>query len=56
MDVKIRIFDEKEKEKVCGKPELLHRTNLESLYTSCTRRFNMKTGVTNKKTGTKILS
>ena len=48
VDIKIRIVDEKEK--VCGKPEFLYRTILDSLYIPCTGGFNMKkTGVPNKK-------
>ena len=35
--------------KVCGKPELLYTTNLDSLYVSYTGGFNVKTGVPNKK-------
>ena len=47
MDIKLRIIDEKEK--VCGKPEFFHRTNLDSLYVSYSGGFNKKTGVPNKK-------
>ena len=42
MDIKVRVVDEKEK--VCGKPEFIYRTNLDSLYVSYTGGFNMKTG------------
>ena len=42
MDIKIRVIDEKEK--VCGKPEFIYRTNLDSLYVSYKGGFNMKTG------------
>ena len=42
MDIKVRVVDEKEK--VCGKLELIYRTNLDSLYVSYTGGFNMKTG------------
>ena len=42
LDIKVRVVDEKEK--VCGKPEIIYRTNLDSLYVSYTSRFNMKTG------------
>ena len=42
MDIKIRVVGEKEK--VCGKPEFICRTNLDSLYVSYTGEFNMKTG------------
>ena len=47
MGTKIRIVDEKEK--VCGKPEFLYRTNLDFLYVYYTGGFNMKTGLPNKK-------
>ena len=36
-----------EKDNLCGKPEILNRTNLDSLYVSYTDGFNMKTGVPN---------
>ena len=42
MDIKIRVIDEKEK--VCGKPEFIYRTKLDSLYVSYKGGFNMKTG------------
>ena len=42
MDIKVRVVDEKEK--VCGKPEFIYRTNLDSLYVSYTGGFNLKTG------------
>ena len=47
MDIKLRIVDEKKK--VCGNPEFLHTTNLDSLYVSYTGGLNMKTGVPKKK-------
>ena len=42
MGINVRLVDEKEK--VCGKPEFIYRTNLDSLYVSYTGGFNMKTG------------
>ena len=50
MDIKIRVIDEKEK--VCGKPEFIYRTNLDSLYVSYKGGFNMKTGKPYKKNST----
>ena len=42
MDIKVRVVDEKEK--VCGIPEFIYRTTLDSLYVSYRGGFNTKTG------------
>ena len=42
MDRKVRVLDEKEK--LCGKPDFIYRTNLDPLYVSYTGGFIMNTG------------
>ena len=45
MDTKLRDLDQSET--LCGKPEPLYKTNLESLFVSYSGGFNMKTGKPN---------
>ena len=45
MDIKLRVLDQSET--LCGKPEPLYKTNLESLFVSYSGGFNMRTGKPN---------
>ena len=45
MDIKLRVLDQSET--LCGKPEPLYKTNLESLFVSYSGGFSMRTGKPN---------